>query len=154
MACACCGRDDRAVVALRSREDVALCRVCVGWLESELGVTSTPTLPVRNMDDAIAFYETVGFDIRRYAEEDGTPGGFAFVEVNEISIFDLGEETEMDPTTNKACCYLVTDDADVWHASMSADGLPVTDIADQPWGMREYALTDPWGNTIRIGRAL
>ncbi len=141
-------------MALRSRDDVALCRECVGWLESQLGVTSTPTLPVGNMDDAIAFYEQVGFDIRRNTEEDGTPGGFAFVEVDDISIFDLGEETDMDPATNKACCYLVTEDSDIWHLAMSDAGLPITEIADQPWGMREYALTDPWGNTIRIGRGI
>jgi hypothetical protein len=28
----------------------------------------------------------------------------------------------------------------------------VTAIADQPWGMREFTLTDPSGNAVRIGR--
>ena len=43
-------------------------------------------------------------------------------------------------------------DADAWHTRMSAAGLDVTPIADQPWGMREFTLTDPFGNHVRIGR--
>ena len=58
-----------------------------------------------------------------------------------------------DPERNGAGCYLVVQDADEWHARMNAEGLPVTPIEDQPWGMREYTLTDPSGNRIRIGRA-
>ena len=36
---------------------------------------------------------------------------------------------------------------------MSRAGLPVTDMADQPWGIREFTLNDPSGNNIRIGRS-
>jgi hypothetical protein len=45
-------------------------------------------------------------------------------------------------------------DPDDWHARMTAADLPVTPIADQPRGMREFALTDPSGNHVRIGRGL
>ena len=37
---------------------------------------------------------------------------------------------------------------------MAAAGLDVTPIADQPWGMREFTLTDPFGNHIRVGRGI
>lgn len=37
---------------------------------------------------------------------------------------------------------------------MTAAGLSVTPIADQPWGMREFTLTDPFGNHIRIGHSV
>jgi uncharacterized glyoxalase superfamily protein PhnB len=30
----------------------------------------------------------------------------------------------------------------------------VTSVEDQPWGMREFTLTDPNGNNIRIGRSV
>ena len=88
MECSCCG-EERATVALRSHDDVQLCRVCVEWLAGQLGVTSTPTLPVLNMDDAIAFYERAGFSVRRYVDETASPGDFAFVEYDEQSVFDL-----------------------------------------------------------------
>lgn len=92
MACSCCG-EEREVVALRARDDVQLCRDCLGWLAGQLGVISTPTLPVTGLPDAIAFYER-------------------------------------------------------------AAALPVTPIADQPWGMREFTLTYPSGNDVRIGQPL
>ncbi len=152
MACSCCGRD-RPTVALRSRDDVELCRECVGWLESKLGVTTTPTLPVVNMDEAIAFYESAGFTINRWMDGD-EPGGFAFVDYDDVSVFDLGEEVDLDPGMNRAACYLVTPDADDWHVRMSKAGLPVTEMADQPWGMREFTLNDPSGNNVRIGRGI
>ena len=152
MACSCWDRD-RPVYALPSRDDVALCRECVGWLERRLGVTSTPTLPVVDMDEAIAFYGRAGFRVDRWMDGD-EPGGFAFVDHDDVSVFDLGEEADMDPATNRAACYLVTPDTDEWHARMRAAGLPVTELADQPWGMREFTLTDPSGNDVRIGRSL
>lgn len=37
---------------------------------------------------------------------------------------------------------------------MTAAALPVTPIANQPWGMREFTLTDPSGNNIRIGGSI
>lgn len=37
---------------------------------------------------------------------------------------------------------------------MSEAGLPITSLADQPWGMREFTRTDPSGNHIRIGRGV
>jgi uncharacterized glyoxalase superfamily protein PhnB len=30
----------------------------------------------------------------------------------------------------------------------------VTALADEPWGMREFTLTDPSGNHVRIGRGI
>jgi catechol 2,3-dioxygenase-like lactoylglutathione lyase family enzyme len=149
-ACACCG-EEREVVALRSRDDVQLCRDCVGWLAGRLGVTSTPTLPVTSLPEAIAFYERAGFGVRVYEDPDGQPGGFAFVDFNGQSVFDL-DVVDIDPARNGAGCYLVVQDIDDWHARLTAAALPVTALADQPWGMREFTLTDPSGNNIRIGR--
>lgn len=59
----------------------------------------------------------------------------------------------IDPERNGAGCLLDRSDADSWHARMAATGLPVTPISDQPWGMREFTLTDPSGNNVRIGRS-
>jgi uncharacterized glyoxalase superfamily protein PhnB len=153
MACTCCGRE-RRTQALPSRADVELCQECVDWLAGRLGVSSTPTLPVLDLDEAVRFYEAAGFGVRRYAEDPDDPGeGFAFVDADGQSVFDLDRIATMDPVRNGAGCYLVTGEADEWHERMRAAGLPVTDIEDQPWGMREYTLTDPFGNRVRIGRS-
>ena len=153
MACSCCGRD-RTTVALGSRDDVALCRECIDSLASRLGVTSTPTLPVIDMAAAIEFYERAGFRVRQYHDDQGDPGeGFAFVEYDGVSVFDL-DVVAIDPDRNGAGCYLVTQNADEWHARLTTEGLPVTPIEDQPWGMREFTLRDPSNNNIRIGRGI
>lgn len=154
MSCSCCG-EDKPTATLRSRDDVQLCRDCLEWLLGSIGVTSTPTLPVADMAKATAFYEHAGFGVRRYSDDDGAPGdGFAFVDYDGQSVFDLDAIADLDTAANRAGCYLIANDADSWHARMAAAGLEVTPIADQPWGMREFTLTDPFGNHVRIGRGI
>jgi len=152
--CSCCG-EEKPTVALRSRADVHVCRDCVEWLLLRVGVTSTPTLPVVDIPEAVPFYERAGFGVRIYVDDDGNGGeGYAFVDHRGQSVFDLDAAPDMDPSANRAGCYLIAGDVDGWHARMRAAGLPVSDLADQPWGMREFTLTDPSGNRVRIGSAL
>ena len=149
--CSCCGEDRNRVAALLCHDDVRICRVCVGWLRSRLGVVdSTPILPVLDMDDAVAFYEWAGFDVRRYEG-----GDYSFVSVDDESVFDLDTaDKPLDPASNNAACYLIVGDVDEWHARLASPGVAVTALEDKPWGMREFTLTDPSGNRLRIGRTL
>ena len=153
MSCSCCGQD-KPTVALRARPDLALCRDCAGWLTRQLGVISTPILPVADMGEAIAFYERAGFGVRVYDDGTGAEAGFAFVDHDGQSVFDLDTVGDLEPSANHAGCYLVVDDADIWHARFLDAGLAVTPVADQPWGMREFEFDDPSGNHIRVGRAI
>ena len=148
MTCSCCGeqRDPAELTALRCHPDVQVCRGCIGWLVEESGtVDVTPTLPVLDMGTAVAFYETAGFEVRVY---DG--GGFAFVSFDGRSVFDLG----LEPVAASAGAYLVVADPDEWHARLLAQGLDVSAVADQDHGMREFTLTDPSGNRLRLGRSV
>jgi len=36
---------------------------------------------------------------------------------------------------------------------ISGQSLPVTTVEDKPWGRRDFTLTDPSGNQLRIGRS-
>jgi catechol 2,3-dioxygenase-like lactoylglutathione lyase family enzyme len=135
------------VASLLRHEDIVICRICAGWLMLRAGgVDVTPTLPVSDMNAAATFYEAAGFEVRRYDD------GFAFVSLNEQSVFDLDLIYTTDPATNGAGCYIITDDVDHWHQRLIAATLSVTPIEDMPWGMHEFTLTDPSGNHIRIGR--
>ncbi|MEP6624293.1 MAG: VOC family protein [Acidimicrobiia bacterium] len=141
-------------MVLARRDDVRLCRECVDALAARLGVTSTPTLPVVEIAAAVSFYERAGFDVRIYRDANGDPGeGFAFVEYENVSVFDLGA-TDVTSVTNRAGCYLAVPDADAWHARLTAAGVDVTVIEDEPWGMREFAFADPSGNRIRVGHGI
>jgi len=152
--CSCCGQEKPAAT-LRSRDDVALCRDCLEWLLGTIGVTSTPTLPVADLAEAVAFYERAGFGVRLYDDgPDETGEGFAFVDFDGQSVFDLDGIPGLDRSANRAACYLITRDADAWHERLAAAGLSVTELVNQPWGMREFTLTDTSGNHIRIGRTI
>jgi uncharacterized glyoxalase superfamily protein PhnB len=134
------------MATLLCRDDVRLCRTCLGWLMSRAGgVDVTPTSPVSEMGAATGFYETAGFSVEQYDD------GFAFVHLNDQSVFDLDLIPETNPETNGAGCYMIVPDVDGWHERLVAAGLPVTTVEDQPWGMHEFTLTDPSGNHIRIG---
>ena len=134
------------VAALLCHDEIKICRICVGWLMRRAGgVDVTPTLPISDMNLAVAFYETAGFQVRRYDD------GFAFVSLDDQSVFDLDLIATTDPATNGAGCYIVTDDVDAWHGRLVAAGLSVTPIDDMPWNMHEFTLTDPSGNRVRIG---
>ncbi len=152
MTCWCCGEErapDR-LAALLCHDDIKLCRVCIGWLRARAGVPdSTPILPVRDIGEAGEFYESAGFDVRVYEG-----GGHAFVEYEDESVFDLGLPDTFEVGANRAGCYLIVRVVEPWHARLVEAGVPVTELADQPWGMREFTLTDPSGNRVRIGRAI
>ena len=98
------------------------------------------------MGEATRFCEAAGFDVEQYSDD------FAFVHVNDQSVFDLDRIEGLDAATNHAGCYIITDEVDDWHARFAAVGLPITPIEDMPWGMHEFRLTDPSGNNIRVGR--
>jgi uncharacterized glyoxalase superfamily protein PhnB len=149
MECYCCGqeRDPSMMAALRCHDEIKICRICLGWLMQRVGGADvTPTLPVADMDAATRFYEAAGFTVRRYDE------GFAFVHLNDQSVFDLDLIADTDPARNGAGCYMIVNDVDDWHARVTAAGLAVTAVEDQPWGMHEFTLTDPSGNHVRIGK--
>ena len=154
MSCSCCAQD-KPTVALRSRDDVVLCRDCLELLLGSIAVSSTPTLPVADLAEAVGFYKRAGFGVRLYDDGSNASGeGFAFVDFDGQSVFDLDGIPGLDRKANRAGCYLITKDADLWHERMSRSGLPVSELANQPWGMREFTLTDPSGNHIRIGRGV
>jgi len=149
MVCYCCGeeRDPSMMASLLCHDEVKLCRICIGWLVRQAGgVDVTPRLPVADMALAARFCEAAGFDVEQYDE------GYAFVHLADQGVFDLARIEGLDPTTNHAGCYIITDDVDDWHARLVAARLSVTPIEDMPWGMHEFTLTDPSGNHIRIGR--
>lgn len=148
--CSCCGedRDESIVASLLCHDEIKVCRVCVGWLRTRVGaIDVTPTLPVVDMREAVRFCEAAGLVVQRYDD------GFAFVHLDDQSVFDLDVCADLDPATNRAGCYVVTNDVDSWHARLAMAGLNVTAVEDTPWGMHEFTLTDPSGNSIRVGRS-
>ncbi|WP_114476289.1 bleomycin resistance protein [Euzebya rosea] len=101
-------------------------------------------LPVADMAEATAFYRGLGFEVE--ADSDT----YAWVRHRDEEILHLDLVPDLDPDANPVTGYLHVRDADRWHR-LWADQPTLTPVVDQPWDMREFTLTDPSGNTLRIG---
>lgn len=110
-------------------------------------------LAVHNVREAAKFYvEALGFQVV------DQPPGWIFVLKDNCMIM-LGEcPDDMHPTElgcHNYFAYLRVDDVDAYHAELRAKSVSfVRDIADQPWGMREFGITTPDGHRIMIGQII
>ena len=60
---------------------------------------------------------------------------------------------DLDVSGNHSGCFVHVPDINRLYAEFVDAALPVSEIRDEPWGMREFRLTDPSGNVLRIGCA-
>lgn len=112
--------------------------------------STTPILPVHDMAVASAFYESLGFEVDQY------DGGYAWVKHCSWEWFHLRLVDGLDPDANEASAYLHVDDAQAWRNGMTAVAHvdAIGEVTDKPWGMREFGVTDPSGNLVRLGQHL
>lgn len=104
-----------------------------------------PTFPVSDLGVALAHFERLGFETRRY--DGGDEYGFATRDGVEIHLgIVLG-----DKPTAPATAYLYVDDADELFTQWQATGADVRPPEDTPWGQHEGVVIDPDGNLIRFG---
>ncbi len=118
-------------------------------MSEQLGrVVPKPILPVADMSTAIEFYRRIGFDVASYDD------GYAWVRHRGDEVLHLRAVDDLDPSSNRSSVYLHVLDADAWHAVATTMGETIGEISDRPWGMREFAFTDPSGNLVRVGHNL
>lgn len=55
---------------------------------------------------------------------------------------------------DRRAAYLHVRGVDDLHEAWAAAGLPVSEVRDEPWDMREYDIVDPGGNVVRVGQNL
>ena len=102
------------------------------------------TLPVRDMDQASAFYRLLGFtqivDTPHYARFE-CPNGDATFSLS-LDSGDFG---------NGAIIYFEHDQLDAWVAELQAQGIEFEQLPqDQRYLWREAILHDPSGNRIKL----
>lgn len=108
-------------------------------------IVPKPILPVDDMTAAMAFFRRLGFDVESFDD------GYALVRHRDDEIVHLRAVPDLDPVANEASVYWHVRNADEWHRAFGAADVEPGPIADMPWGMREFTLTDPSGNVIRVG---
>jgi hypothetical protein len=123
---------------------------------------SIPILPCRSIDDQIDFYEALGFSVT-YRQK--VPNVFASVQRGAIELqFFVMKGYE--PANSYSTCYVLVSDVDGLYADFRAGlkqhlgrvptrGMPrIGALSDMSYGVRQFLLTDPGGNIIRIGQPL
>ncbi|TRV81026.1 VOC family protein [Streptomyces sp. 130] len=119
-----------------------------------------PILPCRTIRPVLDFYAALGFET---TFQQVSPNPYAVVERGDIQLHFFGLK-RYDPAASYSTCYIRTDDVDGLYASFRSGlkaaygkiptrGLPrVGPLKDTSYGARQFLVTDPAGNCLRIGR--
>jgi catechol 2,3-dioxygenase-like lactoylglutathione lyase family enzyme len=114
-------------------------------------------LPARDLAETRAFYERIGFETLGWWPDEF--GGYAILSRDGLEIH-FSRYTRLPPLAEYAQCYWRVDNVDLLYREIRSAGVPehgtpqATLLEDKPWGMREFVLTDPNGNLIRIGQGI
>ena len=118
-----------------------------------------PFLRCYNMKEAIAFYTTVLDFKLKYADANDDDITVDLVNGEE----ELGLTTLAGDQKEKINVYIRVDDVDELFRKYVSRGLQVPNRPespvhngpiDQTWGMREFYVNDPSGNTLRFGAVI
>ena len=103
--------------ALMCHDEITVCRICLGWLMARRELSMSRRRCRARHGRGGRFWETAGSDVEHYSDD------FAFVHFGDRSVFDLDWIEDLDPATNHAGCYIITQEVDDWHARFVAAGL-------------------------------
>ncbi|MER7077627.1 hypothetical protein SAMN02982929_04315 [Saccharopolyspora kobensis] len=121
-----------------------------------------PGLMARSIDPVADFYTALGFEI---TFRQTAPYQFLTVKRGGIELNFYGSK-EFDPETSAHGCVVETDDVDYLYAafteglqgafgSVPVQGVPrVGALKDMSYGVRQFLMTDPGGNTIQIAQPI
>ncbi len=113
-----------------------------------------PQLPSGDIDRTAAFFEAVlGFTIAATFIEHGHL--IVRRELAEIHFWRTENEQQALTIAGQSSCYIRVENVESLFDEFKAAGAPFGyELTNQPWGMREMQVTDPYGNAIRFGEAL
>ncbi|MEU9744568.1 bleomycin resistance protein [Streptomyces niveus] len=119
-----------------------------------------PLLPCQTIQPVVDFYSALGFEITFIQK---SPYAYAVVERGNVELQFFGMK-KYEPTESISGCYVLTDDVDGMYGAFRAGlkaaygkiptrGLPrIGPVKDMSYGVRQFLMTDPAGNTLRIGQ--
>lgn len=171
--CGCCGRQlpRKEVVELGSTPGVFICVGCALWAARRAGPVAAlrqlrftslgalarrltgsratpgsaraaiPILPSTDLDRTAAFYTAAGFS------ETERHGGFLLLHNSGVELH-FTQEASLAPGQ---CFVHVADAVKLWKQLRDRGTAGVGPIAEQDHGLREFVLTDPDGNRVRVG---
>ncbi|MGW5640699.1 bleomycin resistance protein [Streptomyces sp. NPDC003832] len=125
-----------------------------------MGEKTVPILPCRTVQPVLDFYTALGFEV---TFQQKSPNPYAVVRRGGIELHFFGMR-QYEPAQSFSTCIVGTDDVDALHDSFRAGlraaygkvpsrGLPrLGPVKDTSHGVRQFLMTDPGGNCIRVGQ--
>lgn len=122
--------------------------------------TTIPILPCPTIQPVLDFYTALGFKVTFQQKR---PNPYAVVERGGIQLHFFALK-QYEPAESYSTCYIHTDDVDGLHEAFRSGlraaygriptrGLPrIGPLKDTSYGMRQFLVTDPGGNCLRIGQ--
>lgn len=121
--------------------ETAICVTCVRRLAGQSS-RAIPVLATQDVLASVAFWRTAGFEVELLGDE------FAIAQGHGVELhIALAAQRE----GAGGGCYLQLKAVDAIHDRWRTAGLPVSEVRDEPWGMREFGIVDPGGNCVRVG---
>ncbi|MEM9012622.1 MAG: VOC family protein [Pseudomonadota bacterium] len=106
-----------------------------------------PVLQVTDVTASEAFYARLGF-VSHGAW--GDPPGFAIVQRGDVTLaLDRGNGAP--PLNQWWAAYVYVDDAAALREEFSGEGIAVTELCEQEYGLRDFDVVDPDGHRIAFG---
>ncbi|MFE0028231.1 VOC family protein [Amycolatopsis sp. NPDC059021] len=121
-----------------------------------------PLLTCRTIQPVADFYTALGFAVTMLQK---SPYPYLVVERGDIELQFLGMKN-YDPAESLQGCYVLTDDVDSMYAAFRSGlkafygripsrGIPrIGPVKNMSYGLRQFLMTDPGGNSIRIGQSI
>lgn len=107
-------------------------------------------VPARDLDISKAFYEALGFEVPWWSED------MAYVRHGMTSF--LLQKFYLREHADNFMMHLLVENVDDWYTQVVAAGVVehfgvfVEAPQDQPWGLRDFPMSDPTGVLWRIGQ--
>lgn len=144
--CDCCGNayPEEKLDRLRRHANVAVCDGCIeGLARRRHAARVMPVLATADLSASKAFWGRAGFEIETYSDD------FAFAIWNAVELHLVEAHP---PARDRGVAYLHVRNVESLYAAWSSAGLPVSELREEPWGMREFNVIDPGGNRVRVGQ--
>ncbi|WP_374983052.1 bleomycin resistance protein [Streptomyces fradiae] len=127
-----------------------------------MGEQTIPVLPCRTLEPVLDFYNALGFDV---TFRQSSPNPYAVVSRGAVQLHFFGMR-RYEPAASYSTCVLRTDDVDALHEAFRAGlkaaygrvptrGLPrLGALRTASHGVRQFLMTDPGGNCVRVAQDL
>jgi catechol 2,3-dioxygenase-like lactoylglutathione lyase family enzyme len=109
-----------------------------------------PMLPVRSMPASVEFYQKLGFTVERREDK----WGWAMLCFGDCRLMLDQSIHQHLHAPKQSVLYFYPDDIVEYHRQVRSRGVSVPELDDTFYGMTEFRLEDPDGNSLWIGQTL